>query len=524
MRRPTLTERFEVSIDSFMQFASTRRGRLVITIALILAACGATTHFLEPDLDLFTRVALGRLIDISDQIPLTDPWAYTPRKSVWHDHEIIPGILFYTTSQIAGDSGLFILKCCFIAITLGLIFAAQRLAGNATAVGLAFIALGIPDMLLVWVPNIRAQVMTFLCYALFLFAFARARFRGRDTLLLILPLVEIVWVNSHGGFIIGPIFMAIFTAIMWREKRTSLPLYGALLGVVLAPLCNPYGISFLWFICGAVTHLPPEISEWGALRPWTPHGLIVYGLVSVVLLGLRASRRVPLEGLLFIVVSGIEGIRHERLAPLVTMCIAVYGIPLFAEGLAVIERGLPRLLAIVRRSTITALILLTTAYCIRAIFFVPALGRGFSFDYSQYPVEAIEWLRNSRPGGKILTHYNDGSYVLWRMGTQFKISLDGRYDGLYPPETIKMGLEAYQPGGPAQRKALLTFAPDYILLGPTTPGLCEPESAPRRELYPGFSIAFSNGLYCVLEHAHGDPATPIVTRYPAPDDMWRSLW
>lgn len=525
MPQLALTERFELAVDSLVEYASTRRGTLLITIALIVAACGATTQYLAPDLDLFTRVALGRLIDVSNDIPVADPWAYTPRKSVWHDHEIVPAILFYATSQTGGDTGLLLLKWCFIATTLALIFAAQRLAGNATATGLAFIALAMPDMLLVWVPNIRAQVLTFLCYSFFLFTFTQARFRGRNSLLLLLPLVEVLWVNSHGGFIIGPIFTTIFAIILWWEKRSSLVVYGALLGVLLAPLCNPYGLSFLRFIFGAVTHLPPEISEWSALRPWTPHGLIVYGLVSLVLLGLRAHRKVPREGLIFIFVSGVEGLRHERLAPLATMAIAVYGIPLFAEGLAVLTRKFPRFFTIFRRSTITALALLTTGYGIRAVVFIPTLAQGFSFDYSQYPVAAIEWLRNSRPGGKILTHYNDGSYVLWRMGTQFKISLDGRYDGLYPPETIRMGLEAYQPGLPAQRTALMAFAPDYVLLGPTTPGLCEPGNMLLGEFYPGFSIVFSDGLYCVLEHTEEKRiASPIVNNHPMPDEMWRPLW
>ena len=45
------------------------------------------------DPDLFARVAMGRLIHTSMSIPMQDPFAYTPVKDIWIDHEWLSGLL-----------------------------------------------------------------------------------------------------------------------------------------------------------------------------------------------------------------------------------------------------------------------------------------------------------------------------------------------------------------------------------------------------------------------------------------------
>jgi hypothetical protein len=56
----------------------------------------------------------------------------------------------------------------------------------------------------------------------------------------------------------------------------------------------------------------------------------------------------------------------------------------------------------------------------------------------------------------------------------------------------------------------VAITPDYVLLG---------------EFYPGFRIAFSDGLYSVLEQTEEKSiASPVVNNHPMQDDMWRPLW
>lgn len=486
--------------------------------------CGGLTWYTSADVDLFTRVAVGRLIVTSGEVPLQDPFSYSLRKAVWHDHEIIPGLLFYVTSQQAGDLGLFTLKIVFAVVTLLVIINAQRSANNGSVVGTLLLAALLPDLMLIWTPTVRAQVITFLCYAVFLWVFVRVRVRDQRALMLLLPLVEIVWVNSHGGFIIGILFTCVFVSAMYLERRLSWPLLVGLGGVITAPFVNPYGVSFLAFIFGAVTRLPTELYEWYALRPWSAHGVCFYGALGVALLGWRAYRRIPLEGRFFLIVTAYQGARHERLAPLFSIALLIYGVPFLESGLTRIREALPRLSLTVMRSFVAAACLIVVACSIRLLYFLCCRAEGFSLGYAGYPRSAVEWLRDTQPGGRILTHYNDGSYVLWRMGEKFKLSLDGRYDGVYPPETIKLGFDAYSGAGKDQGRALAFFDPDYVLLGPTTPGLCEVGNALRDEMFPRFELVFSADGFCVLSRKGGERASGIVTSYPRPAAMWAPLW
>jgi hypothetical protein len=311
---------------------------------------------------------------------------------------------------------------------------------------------------------------------------------------------------------------------MFIEGKRSPLIVVSWFGVILAPLANMYGWSFLSFIFGAVTNLPFEINEWFALRPWTGHGFLVYGMTAIVVLGFSAWKRIPREGLVFIGLSAAEGFRHERLTPLYTIALSVYGVPLFAAGISKLRTWWPDFWPVLRRSFVASCVLLSAVCGIRFLYWSPLLVTGFTFDYSDYPVAAIEWLRESRPGGTIMTHYNEGSYTLWRMGTHFKISLDGRYDGVYTPETIRMGLEAYEGLTAAQRVALQAFNPDYVLLSPSTPGLCDGEVGLRQAMYPGYVVAFSDKRFCVLERSERASAGPVITSYPQTIPMWTPLW
>jgi hypothetical protein len=52
----------------------------------------------------------------------------------------------------------------------------------------------------------------------------------------------------------------------------------------------------------------------------------------------------------------------------------------------------------------------------------------FKLDYSRQPVETFAWLSQNAEGGKILVHFNHGSYVLLHGYPRFKVSLDARYE------------------------------------------------------------------------------------------------
>jgi hypothetical protein len=59
--------------------------------------------------------------------------------------------------------------------------------------------------------------------------------------------------------------------------------------------------------------------------------------------------------------------------------------------------------------------------------------------------------------------FNNGSFALWRLYPLFQISLDGRYEEVYPDQTVLDVSEALAPKTPQAKAAIERLAPTHIL-------------------------------------------------------------
>ena len=79
------------------------------------------------------------------------------------------------------------------------------------------------------------------------------------------------------------------------------------------------------------------------------------------------------------------------------------------------------------------------------------------------PVGAVDFLVRDKIQGKLLVPFNYGSYALWELRGKMRVSMDGRYDLVYKPETYRRVDDFF-----AARKGwydLLTNpAPDAVLV------------------------------------------------------------
>jgi hypothetical protein len=79
------------------------------------------------------------------------------------------------------------------------------------------------------------------------------------------------------------------------------------------------------------------------------------------------------------------------------------------------------------------------------------------------PVEAVAYLQRENIRGNLLVPFNYGSYALWALRGKMRVSMDGRYDLVYRPETYRRVDDFFR--GKEDGKSLLTTpAPDAILV------------------------------------------------------------
>lgn len=425
------------------------------------------------DTDLFARVAVGHLISEIREFPFQDPFSFAPRKEHWIDHEWLSGVLFNAVASRWGDSGLLLLAGTFGAATAATLALTFALTGTAPAVGIAWLSSAIFLSGFLWSNIVRSHCVTFLFFALELFGILSLIVEKRALPLLLWLLLFPLWVNCHGGFVIGLGVLGISTALafFFSQRKRGVLLVCLIVASLLVGV-NPYGYRFVPFIIAAVLHPRTMISEWAPLDPLAPsnYGIMLFLAAGAVAIA-SGRHRLPLRqlpprifpalGLLLTTLFLIAGFRSRRLIPFALFTLVVFGGPYFTAFWEHLRQRRESLTSLIR----AALVLTITMAAGAGLGWSGQSAPSYQLDIRDYPARAVNWLRNITLPGKVLVSFNDGSFALWRLFPKMLISVDGRYEELYPDTTINMNYDALNISpGESHTLAMGTLDPDYIMV------------------------------------------------------------
>lgn len=425
----------------------------IILLGFFLQSNGA-------DPDLFARLAVGRLIELYNGVVVKDPFAFTPRLPVWIDHEWLAGHVFYQVLQLAGPLGLFIFKCVLVLMSLLWLARACSVQGGRSRVHpVAFLVISFSCMYL-WSSTVRSQIFTYLFLPYSLFAFSVHEKEGRWAPLLLIVFLMPVWSNTHGGFVVGLGLFGLYVLSLFVQGNKGWKVAALIFLLALATTCiTPYGAETYWrYILHAVTMKRGGIIEWNVLVPWSLSAVIPNLLVLLLVAGwFRLPHTAGPTGICLTLAAAIYGYRHLRLIGIFFMVALVYGTPLL---LSLSEKFPVKYSGLLRRSTVIALpiLLIIHGTVLYSSFDKKAVA------VNSYPVAVTDWLWDNAAPGNILVDFNNGSFVLWRLHPRFLISIDGRYEEVYPPETVGLAAAAITPGSKNFARSLTKINPDYIIL------------------------------------------------------------
>ena len=72
------------------------------TVAVFLVLAALITSNAKLDIDLFHRLAVGRLVESTGGVVHKDPFAFSPRLDTWIDHEWLSGVVFHELVAMGG--------------------------------------------------------------------------------------------------------------------------------------------------------------------------------------------------------------------------------------------------------------------------------------------------------------------------------------------------------------------------------------------------------------------------------------
>jgi hypothetical protein len=270
---------------------SPRFGACLCIGALSCAYYIAIAPALLAHTDLGWHLAAGDLIRSQVSIPALDPWSFTAGDKRWYNLSWLSWLWDVLASALAAGGQTTALLFATIAlgglIALGL--GAVCMANGAsplasviavTAAAILYPTFAAPDIFLAASPNIATLLFCVTVYGVSL----------HKRHLWLLPCAMVLWVNMHGGFVLGLFILGIFAGVAlvkrdWPGFRTY-----SLLGLscLAATLVNPLGWHVYQGVLATLGHFVQHyISEWQPLISSIklPQALpaLLYILVFVVL-------------------------------------------------------------------------------------------------------------------------------------------------------------------------------------------------------------------------------------------------
>jgi hypothetical protein len=405
-----------------------------ILMAPLLAFAAVMSYFQICSHDLWWHLKTGEWIWQQHRFPQGDPFSYTAAGQPWIAHEWLFGLLSHLAWRAVGLAGLIGIKALLVATLLALTAWTARARG-ATA-GMTVMALSAAFTISRQRFDERPELIS-LCLAV-CFLLIQAKCRERPRILLLLPVLQLLWANLHGGTaLLGwGLAGALFLDQVWQLHKHGIPWprllshqelrshLEALAGVIAMSFANPYTFRTLTY--GMMrAGSPLNIEEFQSLAARMRLGpdnaitlLIAYAALLVALFVLR-RRQVRLFEWLLLPALLILSLSFFRFRSLFAVLLAPSLAFQLSQGkwLGRLRWWIPAL-----ASAVLLLAIGTANFKAYAYRFGAGIHDGI------LPVDAAEFVKSSGISGRMFNEYDFGGYLIWRLAPEFKVFIDGRED------------------------------------------------------------------------------------------------
>jgi len=491
-------------------------------------AAGPLAQKLLGDAGIGWHIRTGQLILQTGAVPRVDPFSATMQEQPWYAWEWLYDIMVGWLERIAGLNGVVFVSALLIATTFALVFRRMIARGTGVIVAVVLVLLAVFASAIHFLarPHLGSWLLTVACFEI-LREFERD---GRATRLLWLPAIMLLWVNVHGGFLVGLALMgffliaAILQAILGGNRdlraggiQRTKALAVVTCGCGVVTLGNPYGYRLHVHIYRYLTDrfLMDHIDEF--LSP-NFHGVAQKCFALVILLTITtvaiSRRKICLSELLVIAFAVYSGLYAARNIPVASLLLVLIIGPrlsaalLSGAGEGKLSAGGGRLLAKfagfegrmrsqeyarVGHWLAVAAVLLGAWVCLRAGRLGATEAMNANFDAQRFPVQAVGWLDQQAERGSVFCPDSWGGYVIYRAYPNLKTVVDDRHD-LYGSEYFKNYLKIVRVE-PGWDEALAETRAAWLLL-PSQSSI-----ATLLRHVPAWRIAYSDETAVVFERA-----------------------
>jgi hypothetical protein len=404
-------------------------------ISFVFYYFNAGPFFRDPDIGW--HIKSGDLIRALGSIPVYDSWSFISPSQKWYNISWLWDITISFVNQLVGLSGLRIFYISLYALSFGLLcqLLLKRNEFKEYAIcSVMFINLFIMQDFV----SLRPQIVAVFMAILFSYFLNKSREDKacRNYLYFILPLLMVIWVNTHGSFLVAFIIGLVYVFESYVNKQKDwtqfLLIAGALCGV--AVFINPYGFGIITAVLRTMNSaISTYITEW---HPMVFSVVIGQTLALLVFILVSNSRdnEIPLADKILAFLWLVAAMWSKRYF----MFFAILGAPYLAYHLGKI--GNPPPFPELDTSKLRRSFGLMAFFAV-IIFSMPLMQHAILVESpilneKTLPIKTSEYIIKHLSDKRFLNSYNIGGHLIFFGDGKIKIFADGRAGTAYSEEAL----------------------------------------------------------------------------------------
>jgi hypothetical protein len=427
----------------------------VITLLLIFIMAART----PVDTDMWWHLRIGEESLLAGHPILNDLFSYTKFGAVWTNHQWISEIGMDLLFKHGGFLALGGVVAMLATISFGFVF--YQMQGPALIKAFVLILAAIVAAP-VWVPRpelVSVVLLSIVGYILYLY-----KWKHINRLWLLVPLF-ILWGNVHGGYILGLGLIGamgigeILNRVLGYEGDEVLPMKKIIqlafwtILAILSILLNPNGIR-MWLIpfeTIRIDALQSYIQEWASPDFHQLYQQPFIWMIFAIIASLGFSRR-HLDGTDFVslaIFGYLALVARRNFGPFAIVAAPILGryswsalqewLPRIQPEIRLFQSKLPIFILSRLQGTGEVKPIRIRLVNFGIIFFLIVAGItklylvttpsmiNQAFENQNIPTEAIAWIEENQPEGKLFNSYNWGGYLIWGL-RDYPVFVDGRTD------------------------------------------------------------------------------------------------
>ena len=388
--------------------------------------------------DIGRHLKIGEIIWQIKEVPKTNLFSFTEPDFPFVNHHWLSEVIFYKIFSFSGFTGLILVKVALVLIAFLLLFLIATSYARFWPILISFL---LSIFIFIQRTEVRPEIFSFLILAFFLFALFKAKHEGDYFYLWFLPALQLLWVNLHIYFFIGPFLISAFLIdrLASRDYTRIKMAVVVLFSTLAATIVNPNGFQGVLLPFKVLNEYGYSIVENQTLSFLADFfgfnlSIFIFKLsAAILILSLILTAKKSVHRIFEIIMSAFfiyAGFKMLRNLPLY----ALASFPIMAIYLTDIQNllgqkfrsGGKRLGGVLKILTFGFLVLLIFLVVSNRYYGYASLSREFGFSVPNGLERAVNFVKENKIEGLMFNNFDIGGYLIWKLYPDYKVFVDNR--------------------------------------------------------------------------------------------------